>query len=128
LTLQEKYYPGDRVSVLVRVVKEETVDTSRWTEKRKREHLKALADAKHAASDAGLWASADRNGDGVLDAGELEALAKDVPRGRTGVVCKFPDGGNRVVVEFDDEVGQSPLPHSLGARLPPSPLVRERLV
>jgi hypothetical protein len=102
--LQEKFYPGDRVCVLDREIKEEKVDMSRWTKKRKREHFKAIADAKHAVSEEGLLAKADQNGDGQIDAAELEALAKDVPRGRTGVVCKFADDANRVVIEFDEEV------------------------
>lgn len=101
---QEKYYPGDRVCVLVRAVADEKVDMSRWTEKRKKAHALALAEAKHAVSEVGLAEKADANGDGQIDAAELEALAKDVPRGRTGVVCKFADGGNRVVIEFDAEV------------------------
>lgn len=102
--LQEKFYPGDRVCVLDREVKEEKVDMSRWTEKRKKAHFKAIAEAKHAISEEGLLAKADANGDGQIDASELEALAKDVPRGRTGVVCKFADDANRVVIEFDEEV------------------------
>jgi len=116
-----RYYPGDRVVQLLRAkplalpAAGEDAKAAEATEKeadkkeegggkddKKKDDKKGKKDAKKEAPKTALQLL-DTNNDGVLDAAELEAAAKGATEGRSGVVCRFGDDADRVIVEYDEE-------------------------